>query len=61
MTKAITVWSVYRDDAYHHNHIEDGHVDGDKPVPRFPSQRGWTSRGWRKTFAYLVDGKVVRS
>lgn len=43
-----------------HNHIEDGHIEADKPTIRFPSQNGWKSGIWKKTFAHLdTNYKIV--
>ena len=59
----LTVWEVWDEDhkGWQHNHIEDGHVEGDTPTPRFASQSGWKKRKWRKSFAHLDDRDVVIS
>ncbi|MDF2534116.1 MAG: hypothetical protein K0R18_273 [Bacillales bacterium] len=57
--KPITVWEVAKGNdviEYEHNHIEDGHVDGEYPLPlkpEFTNQKSWKNFSWRKTFAHL--------
>lgn len=38
-----------------HNHIEDGHVGGIKPI----GHASWIKYIWLKSFGYLVNHKVV--
>lgn len=57
----ITIWETYTNGEWRHNHIENDFAVGDKPVPRFDSQNGWRNMAWRKSFGYLVGGKVVRA
>ena len=33
--KPITVWKTIFKESIKHNHIEDGHVEGEKPISRF--------------------------
>ncbi len=56
--KPITVWE--RQD-WKHNHISDGHVTNDKPVPCSNVQKKmWKNVVWRKSFKYLDDdGKII--
>ena len=53
--KPVTLWAVWNSKTkkYVHNHLEDGHVSGDKPEPKFPAQQGWLSSKWRKEHKYL--------
>lgn len=67
--KPITIWERYvkKNEKitgreywdFEHNHIEDGHVDLDKPKPKSPLQMGWKNSKWRKTFAYLDSANHV--
>lgn len=65
--KKITIWERLIIDKeknikeFRHNHIEDGHVEGDKPIPKFKSQNGWKSYIWRKTFGYLKGTTVCKA
>jgi len=65
MLKPITIWKrfVLKDPKlkrweWEHNHIEDNHIAGDKPIARFKSQRGWKNSAWQKILGYLKDGVV---
>lgn len=63
--KPITIWStVSKDGKIKHNHIQDGHVQGDYPEPlysQFTNQKAWKNIRWKSEFAYLTDdNKVVR-
>ena len=57
----VTRWEVWDDEAedWQHNHIEDGHIEGDAPEGRFPSQSGWKKRKWRKSFGHLDERHVL--
>jgi hypothetical protein len=57
----VTRWEVWDGEAkvWWHNHIEAGHVSGDTPTPKFPSQSGWRKRTWRATFGHLDDAHVL--
>lgn len=59
----MTRWEVWDDDDdvkdWRHNHIDNGHADGDAPTPKFPSQAGWAKRKWRKTLGHLDDAHVL--
>lgn len=57
----ITIWYRLVDDKYEHNHIEDGWVEGLKPVGKFDHQtKNWSKGTWVSERAWLIDGKVVR-
>lgn len=65
--KDITVWECWtkQPDAsyvWEHNHIEDGHAQGDfpKPVVDVPGQRGWKNFKWRRSHGYLDEKGVVQ-
>ena len=68
----ITVWTlktkiIEKDSAgnavesfvWLHNHIEDGHIEADKPTVKFPEQNGWKGGTWRKEFAHLDDHNKI--
>jgi hypothetical protein len=61
ITTPITVWDTFdkEKDEFVFNHIEDGWNDGEKPVPKFNSQNGWLKQEWRKSYAHLVECKVI--
>lgn len=56
----ITVWERKNEQGeFEHNHIEDGHVPTDQPLPHSPTQeRAWKHAEWKRTYAYLIDRKV---
>ncbi len=70
--KKITVWELYnkKDRIWEHNHIEDGWSRGNRTPKKsflatswhgawFPEQeKNWKNKSWRKTFKFLIDGKV---
>ena len=65
--KPITIWLCWTKQKngsheWEHNHIEDGHVEGDfpKPVVDVPGQKGWKNFKWSKMHAYLDDKGVVQ-
>ena len=45
---------------YEFNHIDDGHAETEKPVPKHPSQRGWTRGSWIKEHVWLDTSLPVR-
>jgi hypothetical protein len=58
--KKITVWECLNDKGkFEHNHYEEGHVIGDCPTPKFPSQKSWLNNKWRYYHAYLNDKNVI--
>lgn len=60
--KKVTAWSSYNKDTqeYRHNHIQNGWVEEDAPIPKTQIQNAWKNKTWKKEFCYLVDHKVVR-
>lgn len=63
MLKPITVWKKFnvKTQKWDHNHIEDGHVFGNKPIGKFPEQtKKWRNNIWICNHRHLdIDGKVV--
>ena len=58
--KPITVWDCKnKEGVFEFNHIEDGHVDNNKPIPKFPAQEGWKKKEWHRTYCYLNDKQEV--
>lgn len=60
----ITAWYAYLKDQnkFTFNHIENGWVDGDYPLPKKPeytNQLSWAKMKWEKKHTYLKDGKVL--
>jgi hypothetical protein len=60
----ITAWKVkekQKDGSYSFtfNHIEDGHSSGEKPMPKFDSQRGWLNQTWTKQHCWLNGQRVI--
>jgi hypothetical protein len=61
--RPITVWEKWNkvSKAWVHNHIEDGYSPFDRPTATDTDQvAAWRDARWRKTWAELIDGKVVR-
>jgi hypothetical protein len=58
MNKPITVWERQ---VWEHNHISDGHITNDSPVPKTNEQKKmWRGVVWRKSFRYLdSENKIV--
>lgn len=62
--KLITVWKKYNDNRkqYEHNHICDGHVDGDIPIGTKEQNKNWNKSKWIKIHCYLdQQHKVVKN
>lgn len=59
--RMVTAWSVMNDECqYEYNHIDiSGWVIGDKPIPMFETQNGWTNRKWSKEFYFMDENGVV--
>ena len=59
--KGITIWEAFdkESEEFRHNHIEDGWAVKEKPEPKFSSQKGWSTRKWRKEHAYLLEGRII--
>ena len=63
MKKPITIWEKYnqKKGRYEHNHIEDGHVNGDVPLARTEDQKtAWDNTYWRRKFGYIENGKTTQ-
>jgi hypothetical protein len=61
---AVTIWyRLNRDKAgnevFEHNHIENGHCEGDKPTPKHPSHSAWARSKWRKEHAVLTSAGTI--
>jgi len=63
--KTITKWyRISKDEAgniksINFNHYEEGHVDGDYPLPfssEYSNQVAWKKEKWTKTFSYAKVG-----
>lgn len=60
----ITIWLMrHRNkEGYYwlHNHIEDGHVPNDSPIPRGDWQaQKWAKQAWIKVWGHLDGIKVI--
>lgn len=44
----MTLWDFEIDGDWQFNHMEPGASEADAPTPRFPSQKWWASKQWRK-------------
>lgn len=49
----VTLWYKLTPTGYMFNHTEDGYVAGEKPVPRFDTQKGWSKSTWISVYAYV--------
>lgn len=60
--RPVTLWTMITKDGARFNHLQDGHVEGDYPLPLKPEykqQRSWAKGKWIKEHAYLNDKWVV--
>ena len=62
--KPITTWKRFNEDTqkWSHNHIEDGHIEGDqylKPVGSESQTANWSKGTWIHEHKHLHDNKVV--
>ena len=60
--KPITVWRRFnpKTQEFEHNHIQDGHVDGDIPHGTRKQNAIWHRAKWQKVFGYLdANHKVI--
>jgi len=60
--KLITAWERWniKDKMWEHNHIEDGYVPHDIPMPAFYEQgKAWKGGQWRKFFGYQDFYNVI--
>lgn len=59
----ITSWSVLnKDGSTTYNHIENGWVEGEYPVPLkddYNRQKVWSRSKWIKEHMYLRDGVII--
>lgn len=60
----VTLWFRQLKDSkgnpvFKFNHLEDGHAQHDKPIPKFESQNGWKGSIWDKEFAQMTTDRVV--
>lgn len=57
----VTLWE--RKNArgeWEHNHLSDGHEQGERPVPKHPNHvRAWRGGEWRRRHAWLNSLGVV--
>lgn len=64
--KPVTIWSRQERDergieAFHMNHIEDGHVSTERPTPKCEiHKRIWSGGKWQFEHAYLDDKNVIQ-
>lgn len=59
--KAITVWERFNQESqqWEHNHIEDGHIEGEKPVGTESQTKGWSKGTWTREHKHLDNNKVI--
>lgn len=59
--KPITIWRCKdkKKGIFRHNHMEGGHVVGDKPIPKFPNQKTWLNNEWESEFAWLNEKNII--
>jgi len=59
----VTVWyRINKKGEQLHNHIEDGWIEGDYPLPVNPeyvNQKAWGNEKWEWEHKYLIDGKLT--
>ena len=53
--KEVTLWYRFTNNGLEYNHLADGHVIYNEPVP--PCGQNWSGR-WSKLFTYMKDGIV---
>ena len=61
--KPITIWQQFNEERqmFEHNHIDDGHLLSNAPIPISQEQKkSWGGVSWKKEFGYLKDGHVVK-
>lgn len=59
----ITIWNCWnpQEKIYELNHIENGHVMGELPLPKSPEfllQKSWSKNKWQKRFGFLYNNKI---
>ena len=55
----ITVWRRLTKSGYQHNHIEEGHVENNKPIGQPHQTRSWKDGEWEKEWMWLNDNNEV--
>lgn len=50
----LTFWYCFNETAnrFDFNHVEDGHVITNKPIPKYELQKGWLKKTWRRYHGY---------
>lgn len=57
----ITIWERLKKDTkvFEHNHIENGDIFEDAPIPKSEIQKSaWKGAVWKRTFGYLINNVV---
>ena len=59
--KPVTVWTRFNENSqqWEHNHIEDGHVNGVKPLGTESQTNNWAKGIWTQEYKHLDNNKVV--
>ncbi len=60
--KPVTVWKKFnvKSQKWDHNHIEDGHVSGNKPIGNTTQTKNWDEGTWIYEQLYITkDYKVI--
>ena len=53
----VTLWFREGDKGFEFNHLEDGHVESDRPTPKVPSHKAaWAKGTWVSEHAWLDAG-----
>lgn len=60
--KPITVWKKFneKEQQWEHNHIQDGHVIGDKPTGTKEQTAAWAKGTWVFFHKHLDSNQVIR-
>lgn len=57
----VTIWQKLnpKTGQYEHNHIENGKIEGEIPLPiSLLQEKAWKGALWRKSYGFLIEGKV---
>jgi hypothetical protein len=59
--KAITIWKKFneKEQVWKHNHIQDGHVVGNKPLGNKEQTTAWSKGTWMFFHKYLDSNQVI--
>lgn len=60
--KKITIWyrKMKNNDEFVLNHIQDGHVNVDKPDSKLPvHEKLWSNGAWKSKHAFIDDKGVI--